>query len=550
MFIRWVNAAACGFCAIAGHGLAAQNALDRTNPAQQVEVERPLPALSQPVRIEFEPVLESPLADAPDEAIEVAAIVIDGLVTLSRADFASAIENFAGLRLNRGELTQLTDALVDVARSRGLVLATAWVPEQSVTAGMLRVRVDEGTIDAVRVEGVDDPAIRQQLGRLVTGRPVLLAELQREVLLASDLPGVWIRSTRFENEGGRRILVVDARRRHFGGLAEVSTDGIKPVGPLRARIDLDANGLISARDRVDLTFSTTPVEPDELAFFSARYSLVVNDKGTNIGVFGAYSRTEPGAYLADAQLLGKAWQAGLRLRHPLLRGQRRSAWLESSFELQDLKQDAFAVRAREDRIALARLGLYGFGPVAGGVLQGQITATQGLDVLGATVAGDPLASRFDASADFSKLSWWWNWRSGLLSRLSLSLAATGQFSSAPLLIGESFTLGGNAFLRGYDFAQRIGDQGIAGLAELRYDWPRAFGTGQQVQVYAFADAGTVSFVESGFAGGSLASSGAGLRMDVSRSLNLDAEVAMPLTEPRYDTADNTPRLNIRVNKSF
>ena len=550
MFIRWVNTAGIGFLAIAGHGLAAQNALDRTNPAQQVTPQPALQSASVPVRIDIEPVLETPLSGVSDEAIDVAAIIIDGLAVLDRAEFAGTIENFAGRSLTRADLAKLTDDIVEIARSRGFVLATAWVPEQSLVAGMLRVRIDEGVIDAVRLEGVDDPAIHGQLGRLVTGRPVSLAELQREVLLASDLPGVWIRSTRFESESGQRVLVVHATREKFGGSAEVSTDGIKPVGPLRARIDLDANGLISSRDRVDLTFSTTPVEPDELAFFSARYSLVVNDRGTNIGLFGAYSRTEPGAYLADAQLLGNAWQAGARLLHPVMRSQQRSLWLESSLEVQDLKQDAFAMRVRQDRIALARIGLYGYGRVAGGTFQGRVTATQGLDILGATTKGDPFASRLDAGADFSKLSWWWNWRRGLASRLSMSLAATGQFSSAPLLIGESFTLGGGAFLRGYDFAQRIGDEGIAGLAEIRYDWPRALGTGQQVQIYAFADGGTVSFVESAFAGGSLASSGAGLRMDVGRSLNLDAEVAVPLTEPRYDTADNTPRINIRVNKSF
>lgn len=548
--MRLVKGLILGQVLLAGQGLAAQDALDRTNPAQQVERERPMVAVEEAVRIEIQSVLEMPASTDDGAGIEVGAIVLDGLVALDRSDFAAVIEPFAGRPLDRAELRRLTDAVANHARARGYILATAWIPEQALTGGVLRVNVDEGGIDEIRIEGSDDPVIRRQLERLLAIRPLTLAALQREVLLADDTSGVWIRKTRFERDGGRRILVVDARRQDFGGSVLLATDGTKPVGPIRARIDLDANGLISPRDRVDLSFSTTPLDPDELAFFSARYSVVVNDAGTLLGAFGSWSRTEPGAYLAARELLGESWQGGVRMRHPLLRGQRRSLWLEASAEVQDLAQDSFGTLARHDRIALARLGFYGFGPLAGGTLQGRATVSQGLDILGATALGDPLASRLDAGPGFTTLTWWLNWRRSLAPRVSLSLAANGQLSTDPLLIAESFALGGNAFLRGYDFAQAIGDEGVAGVGELRYDWPRAFGAVQHLQLYAFADGGMVSNLAGGRGDDTLASSGAGLRADVTRNLDFDLEVAVPLTDPRYDTGDKTPRINLRVSQSF
>ena len=548
--MRLVKGLLLGQVLLAGQGLAAQDALDRTNPAQQVERERPMVQVEEAVRIEIQPVLEMPATTGEGAGLDVGAIVIDGLVALDRGDFAAVIEPFAGRPLDRAELRRLTDAVANHARARGYILATAWIPEQALTGGVLRVNVDEGGIDEIRIEGSDDPVIRRQLERLLAIRPLTLAALQREVLLADDTSGVWIRKTRFERDGGRRILVVDARRQDFGGSVLLATDGTKPVGPVRARIDLDANGLISPRDRVDLSFSTTPLDPDELAFFSARYSVVVNDAGTLLGAFGSFSRTEPGAYLAYRELLGESWQGGVRMRHPLLRGQRRSLWLEASAEVQDLAQDSFGTLARHDRIAVARLGFYGFGPLAGGTLQGRATVSQGLDVLGATALGDPLASRLDAGPGFTTLTWWLNWRRSLAGRVSLSLAANGQLSRDPLLIGESFALGGNAFLRGYDFAQAIGDEGVAGVGELRYDWPRALGAVQHLQLYAFADGGMVSNLAGGRGDDTLASSGAGLRADVTRNLDFDLEVAVPLTDPRYDTGDKTPRINLRVSQSF
>jgi hemolysin activation/secretion protein len=534
---------------LASESLAAQDALDRTNPGGQVTRDDQLPAPAAAVRIEVQPVLGTPQSD-DGATLDVGAIVIDGLTVLDRARFADVIEPFAGRPLTRSELTRLTDAVAARARAEGYLLATAWIPEQRLTGGMLRVRVDEGTIDAVRVEGSQDPAIRRQLETLVNGAPLTLAALQRAVLLADDLPGVWIRGTRFEREGTRRVLVVDAGRSDAGGSVMVATDGTRPLGPVRARIELDANGLISPRDRVDLSFSATPLDPEELAFFSARYTVIVNDAGTSLGAFGSLSRTEPGAYLANRGLLGKGWQAGLRLRHPLLRTQARSLWLEASGEVQNLTQDVLGTLARHDRITLARLGFYGYGPLAGGTLQGRATVSQGIPILGATATADPLASRFDAAPDFTALSWWLQWRRGIAPRVSLQLASTGQLSTAPLLVGESFALGGTGFLRGYDFGQRIGDEGAAGSAELRYDWPRALGVLRHLQLYAFADGGTVSNIAQGLGGGTLASSGAGLRTDITRDLDLDFEVAVPLTEDRYDTGDNSPRLNLRVIQSF
>ncbi len=547
---QWVKLLMLAFALFAGSAGSAQDVLDQTDPSQEEERRDAFAPVERPVVIQFEPVLQTPSVAADQSALDVGAIVIDGLVAMNRADFADIVNSFMGRTLQPDGLEQLTESIASLARERGYLFANAWIPPQSLVAGMLRVQVDEGVVDDIRIVGSDDPAIPKMLAPLRNGMPVTLARLERHILLADDLPGVYFRDTRFERDGDRGVLVVEAYRQDWWGRASLATDGTRPVGPARARIEVEANGLFIDRDGIDLSFTVTPFEPDELVFFSTRYNVVVNDAGTDVSLFGSYSNTRPGAYLIEEEILGESWRAGLRVRHPLGRRRSRGLWLEGSFEVQDLRQDRFGALARQDRISVARVGAYAFADGPAGLFRTRVTVSQGLNILDATQQGDPLASRFDAEPDFMTLDWWLNYRKKLGGRFSLDLNTMAQLSTTPVLIGEDIGLGGNFYLRGYDFSTRTGDNGIMGVGELRYDWPNAMGLVRNMQLYTFADGGVVDNLQDGFGGGSLASSGAGFRADLTRTLDLDFEVAVPLTGPRYDTDDETPRINLRVSKSF
>ena len=70
------------------------------------------------------------------------------------------------------------------------------------------------------------------------------------------------------------------------------------------------------------------------------------------------------------------------------------------------------------------------------------------------------------------------------------------------------------------------------------------------RVRTVKDGGRVTNLSGGFGSGSLASGGAGIRADVSRTIDANVELAVPLTGPRYETGGADPRLNLRVMKLF
>ena len=528
---------------------AAQDALDRTDPTQAEADEKAQPIGDDETRIDTVEIdVDRTVFD--DTRYDVGAIVVEGLVALSPQDFADIVQDYSARTLGAGEMSALSDRIAARARERGFIFANAVISPQSLSSGVLRVSLDEGVIDEIRIEGDADPAILSQLEPLRDGRPVTLARLERHILLADDISGIRLRSPRYEREGERGVLIVEARRDRFSGRAELANDGSQPIGPLRARIDFDANGLISPFDEIDFTYSTVPTEPGELQYLAGRYSVVVSPQGTEVSFGASYSATRPGAYLADRDIFGKSARVSGRLRHPLRRSRGFSIWVDGELEFRDLRQDRFGALARHDRIPVARLGFYSRALMLDGAIRGGLTLSQGLDILDATQQGDPLASREDASPDFTVLSGWFAWERALASSLELALAGRGQLSSTPLLITEDIGLGGNSFLRGYDFSERSGDNGIMGSAELRYDWRNPIGMLRRAELYAFADGGVVGNLEDGRGSGSLASSGGGIRTDLTRNLDLDLELAFPLTGPRYDTDDKSPRFNVAVTQSF
>jgi len=526
-----------------------QNALDRAQPPAAREDRVPAEASKprEPVRVD----VEAPAAvSRSTRAVLVGAIVLRGLESLAPADFADILATRVGRTLAPAELSELATAIAERARAGGLVFASARIGAQQLENGVLTIDVDEGRIDEVRFDGPDHAAVRVALTPLIDGQPVRVGELERRLLIAGDIEGVRIRSSRFLRERGRGVLLVKVTSDRVVGRATLTNEGTRPIGPEQMTLEVDFNALLASDDSLTLTWSGTVFEPNELQFGRVRYEKRISRSGTELAVTATGSAADPGAYLHPLGIRSRSWYVGATLLQPLWRRRSASLWFEGELGMRNLLQWRRGRQVRDDRVVAARGTLYGYTDLAGGRLRVSTTLSQGLDILGATTAGDPLASRRDADGSFTSLSAWTDWSRDLGGDLSLRLAMLSQLSSQPLLIAEEIGLGGTGFLRGYDWSERSGDQGVMGMAELRYLIDRPFGLARRAQLYAFVDGGRVNNLDGGFGSGALASAGGGIRADVTRTFGANLEVAVPLSGPRYDTNDETPKINFKLLKSF
>lgn len=538
-----------GLCIAPGIASAVQTPVDQADPSviedQLRQDERARPEVRPTISI----ARPRDATSLVGENVVAGAIRVQGAVTLQRSAFAHAIETYVGRTLTPEDLQALASDVADVARSAGYGLATAWIPQQSIDSGVLTVMLDEGRIDEVEIAG-NAGIVRRTLAPIVGGRPVRTDELERQLLVAGDQAGVTIGKVRLDRRGDRNILVVEAVQKRIEGRAYVDNWGSSTVGPVRARLTVDFNGLLSGDDQLSVGGVVTPLQPREFALAHATYTVPVGLMGTEVTVGGYYAHSEPGGVLSDRDIEGRSKEVQASVRHPFVRTRNGSLWGTVDFRVRDVDQRLDDARARADRLTIVGGNLFAIQQVPEGRVRARLAVARGLSLFDSTGRLDPLASRADASGVFSKLETWLEYEQGFGREFSLLFRSEGQIADGPLLSSEEMGLGGRSFGRAWDYREFSGDRGVAGSVELRYDIENLPVPIWMVQLYTYADAGKVTNYRGGFGGGSLASAGGGVRLWLRGGLEAAAEAAFPLTDGSNPADDRDPRFSFMLGGRF
>ncbi len=489
--------------------------------------------------------------DQPTES-QIGAVVIRGNQAVGEERYQTVVEGFFGQQITDEAIERLTDELVQIAKEDGYSYASVEIDRKAADMGILEATIDEGRIDAIEIEGSDNALARQILQQLV-GRPASRSELERTLLLVTDIPAMRLKGARFRREGDgpsrRGILAVELIERGPFFRIEADNYGSDNFGPIRARASAIATAVFDPGDEVRGSVRTNPLEPDELLFVSAAYSTQVGTGGVELAIDGSFGRTSPGDLRGEGDIIGDTRRIGASVSVPVKRSRDASAWIETGIGYIAISQDDLGTLLRDDTVVTASVGLRTRFALAGGTASTGVTIERGLGIFDATRLNDPLASRFDGDGVFTKVRFNADYRATLAKRLSLYVATAGQIADRPLLGSEEIALGGAYRGRGYNFAEVLGDEGIFGLAELRYDVPTGNLPLSYLQLYGFVDGGYVSDIDSTGSEGSLFSAGPGLRARLG-ALDLEVEGGFPLGGSGESTRDPQPQVNVRAGLSF
>ncbi|WP_260598875.1 ShlB/FhaC/HecB family hemolysin secretion/activation protein [Sphingomonas endolithica] len=533
---------------------AGQVRLDRADPTI---AEQALPNVAEKVDPAQAPATMTPSSQetrigiAPTGPHVASAIVIGGAESAIPSQvFADIIVDYVGKPLLTQDFTDLLSRVSAKARSRGFSFATASISSQDIASGVLRVALDLGRIDAVRVIGTANPYADKLLTTALAGQVVRKDTLERAIGLVSDIPGVTVTDTKFVRQDGFGILLVTIAQDRASAYVQLDNRGSKEVGPIRSTILGNLRGVLRSGDEIGVIAALTPVQPSEFAFLRGRYTSPLGSAGSTVTVSGSYGRAHPGASLKPLDVIGTSWDLAMGYSVPILRSRTRSLWANLEVRTLSSSQTLLGTRLRRDKITTLTGTLGGNARAAGGVVRSELAIIAGLPVAGASHQEDALLSRRDGDARFVAGTYSVDWSRKVTKRISVVLASAGQLASRPLLASAEIGAGGPAFGRGYDYAERTGDSGILGSAEVRADLGRVLPTViDRLQIYGFVDGGYVGNLRRGFGGGSLLSSGSGLRMGKGR-LDGMIELALPMNADRFDTGNRRSRLSLRLSVSI
>jgi hemolysin activation/secretion protein len=224
-----------------------------------------------------------------------------------------------------------------------------------------------------------------------------------------------------------------------------------------------------------------------------------------------------------------------------------SLWLTAAAGFSDVSErDSFGITYRDHIRTVSLTADYKLQDKLDGWNYLTVIWRQGLDVLGASRKDDVLLSRYGASGDFSVIDFSYIRYQRLSDIWSLKISASGQWASAPLLTSQQFYLGDAAYGPGY----YSGDNGVAGLLELRFDQTLPGKLLKGYQLYGFVDGGAVWNSDSPGDVFSLSSAGAGVRFFLADELQAGLAVAVPFHAGTTANGVRDTRVLFSLSKAF
>lgn len=485
--------------------------------------------------------------------------------TAYKADVLRALyADRIGQTVSLADIYDIAGALTAKYRNDGYILTQVVVPPQTIDGGIARLRVVEGTLDKITVQGGNDrerALIQSYADQIKQKGAVNAKDLERALLLINDLPGVEARSVLSPSStpGAADLLIIPTRDAYEATVG-IDNYGSRFLGQWEAIASAAMNGVLGFNERIAASVAYAPghngIGNPELGYGELSYLQPVGRYGTTAGVSGSIAATQPGLTLDESNVRGIAKTLALEVNHPFIRTRNLSLFGYGVFDMRSSRTRSDIDDTREDQLRVARIGgkvenvdsLFGAGFTS---LDAKIS--KGLNVFGASDKGDDNLSRATGDPQFTKFDAELQRLQRLTRDFNLLVAVKGQFSNGALLSAEEFGFGGINYGRGYDPSEIVGDDGLAGKAEIQWNRPvkSAPPVIEDHQFFAFYDAGRAWNDDKATATSEVetrTSAGIGARASLANGFETGLTYALPLNDE--PDANTDQRVYFNLSKRF
>lgn len=496
-----------------------------------------------PIKPQEEPVLPqenpklSPEFEEENEDIEIPIkrIKVTGSSVFSSQELSQIIQSLEGKNIKISELKKLAKTITNKYLELGYITSRAIVPQQEIREGIVEIKIIEGSIANIQIEGnnrLRESYIKDRL-ELGTETPVRVDNLEGQLqLLRSNqtINNIEANIQPAEGEGASSLVVkVDEASPWLYG-AELNNYGTVATGAEKLGLSLGYQNLTGNSDT--LSFGFTQALGANSQSYNASYSLPLNAKDGTLQLRTNINRNEiVSEDFEDLNLEGDSELYEVSFRQPLTRTLQKELALSVGFSFQESRDFFNGVRLNQtNRTSVIKFGQDYTKRDVKGVWAFRSQFSLGFD--GSEEDEDVLLAGGELPDDVFVS---WLGQTQRLQRLGannlLIMQADVQLTPNRLSPSEQFVIGGVQSVRGYRQNARLGENGLRLSVEDRITLIKNKADQPLFQIAPFADLGIVGGdstedTDNNF----LAGIGLGLISEPIKGLSLRLDYAPPLID--------------------
>jgi hemolysin activation/secretion protein len=484
--------------------------------------------------------------------IMINGFTVTGNHLLSELEIDNAVYPYLGPGQSVKSVDAARAALQKAYADKGYETVAVEIPPQHVQDGVVQLQVVEAPIGRLDVKGsryFSLNKIKSQAPSLAPGEVPNFKHIRHDLIALNQWPD---RQVIPALQAGVQPQTIDVDlnvkdKLPLHGSLSLDNRYSPDTTPLRIDGSLSYDNLWQRGDTINLAFQVAPQNTNDALVFSGSYLARTNIDWLTVLLYGLVSNSKVST-LGSTNVVGRGQVAGVRALTDLPGGAGFFDSLSTGIDYKNFAQDVTLGGATVP----SPVTYYPITSSYSATWQGDNATTQ-FDI-GPTFnirgfGSSPAAfdnKRFNSESNFIYLRGDLSRQQDLPRGFQIFVKAQGQVSDEPLVNSEQFSVGGQDTVRGYLESEVLGDDAVVGSVEFRSPQLSQY-IGARVddwRVFLFSDNGYATILDplpqqqSTF---SLASVGAGTRIELLNHLNGSVDVAVPLI-----TSVNTKAGQVRV----
>ncbi|HIK08260.1 MAG TPA: ShlB/FhaC/HecB family hemolysin secretion/activation protein [Trichormus sp. M33_DOE_039] len=499
----------------------------------------PLSPASPPLQTTPTPETSSPPASG---SIQVEKIQITGSSIFEAETFNSITKPIEGRTVTVEDLTKVADSITQLYLNRGYITSRAILVDQKITNGVVEIRVIEGSLEKIIIEGTKrlNPNYVRSRINLGASKPLSSASLEDQLrLLRNDPLFTNVEASLRPGSGlGQSILVVRVIEANpFEATFSIDNYSPPSIGSERLGVSATYRNLTGIGDELAAAYYRTTQGGANVYDFS--YQVPLNAMNGTLQLRTSLNNNEVIQQpFKRFEISGESQLYEISYRQPLVRSPREEFALSLGFTVQDGQTFTFAgptpfgLGPDDEGNSRTRVIKFGQDYVSrdvGGAWALRSLFSFGIGAFDATINSDPVPDGqfFSWLAQFQRVQ--------RLNQDNLLIAqAEIQLTPNALLPSQQFVVGGGQSVRGYRQNVRAADNGVRFTLEDRITTLRDAAGNSTLQFAPFFDLAYIWNVDTNpntlqrqkF----LAGLGLGVLYQPTANLNIRLDYALPLVD--------------------